>query len=94
MQSASPINADGVTYDRLSVNLAVTSSYDADGSRDLSIALRVIPTAITPSGVKTLDSHSHAVYRGRLAELRTADEQTCVQAMTVALAAFIRSQGW
>lgn len=94
MQSASPITHDGVLYDRLAVNLAVTSSYNASGTRDMSIALRVIPTAITADGVKTLDSQAHTVYRGRLAELRTADEQTCVQGMTAALAAFIQSQGW
>lgn len=94
MQSQNPISVDGVTYGRLSVNLAVTSSYNAAGDRDMSIALRVIPTAITPDGAKTLDAQAHTVYRGRLAELKTPDEQSCVHAMTAALASFIASQGW
>lgn len=94
MQSQNPITVDGVAYDRLSVNLAVTSAYSAAGERDMSIALRVIPTAITPEGAKTLDAQAHTVYRGRLAELRTADEQACVQAMTAALASYIELQRW
>lgn len=94
MQSASPITIDGVTYDRLSVNLAVTSNYSAAGTRDMSIALRVIPTAVTADGVKTLDAHANTVYRGSLSELRSESEQECVEAMTAALAAFIESRGW
>lgn len=94
MQSQNPITVDGVTFDRLSVNLAVTSSYNAAGERDMSIALRVIPTAITPDGAKTLDAQAYTVYRGRLSELRTSDEQACIQTMTTALASFIQSQGW
>ena len=95
MQSASPVTIDGATYDRLTVNLAVTTTYNAAGERDMSIAMRVIPTRIDADGVvKTADSAAHTVYRGRLAELRTADEQVCVQSMTAALQQFIASQGW
>lgn len=95
MQSANPVTIDGKTYDRLSVNLAVTTSYNAAGERDMSIAMRVIPTRIdAEEGVQTADAAAHTVYRGRLSELRTADEQACVQSMTAALAGFIQSQGW
>lgn len=94
MQSQNPITADGVTYDRLSVNLAVTSVYNAAGERDMSIAMRVIPTAITADGVKTLDAQSHQVCKGSLSSVRTADEVACVQSMTAALAQYIQSQGW
>lgn len=94
MNSASPITIDGVTYDRLSVNLAVTSSYNVTGERDMSIALRVVPTAISPDGVQTLDSQAHAVFKGSLASISNADEAACVQAMTAALATYISSQGW
>lgn len=95
MQSASPVVHDGLTYDRLSVNLAVTTSYNAAGERDMSIAMRVIPTRIdAEAGAVTLDSHAHTVFRGRLAELQGGDEQSCVQAMTAALSSFIQSRGW
>jgi hypothetical protein len=95
MQAASPVVHDGQTYDRLSVNLAVTTSYNAAGERDMSIAMRVIPTRIDAEiGAVTLDSHAHTVYRGRLAELKTPDEQACVQQMTQALQALIESKGW
>jgi hypothetical protein len=61
----------------------------------MSIAMRVIPTRIDAEiGAVTLDSHAHTVYRGRLAELQTPDEQACVQAMTAALQAFIAAKGW
>lgn len=94
MQSASPITVDGVTYDRLTVNLAVSTTYNAAGERDMSIALRVIPTAITPEGQKTLDAQSHTIYRGRFSELRDAEEQACAVAMTQILQNFIASRGW
>lgn len=95
MQSASPIVHEGQTYDRLSVNLAVTTSYNAAGDRDMSIAMRVIPTRLdAEAGAITLDSHAHTVFRGRLAELNGSDEQSCVQAMTAALQAFIAAKGW
>ena len=95
MQSASPVVHDGLTYDRLSVNLAVTTSYNAAGERDMSIAMRVIPTRIDAEiGAVTLDLHAHTVFRGRLAELSGASEQACVQAMTAALQQFIAARGW
>lgn len=94
MQSANPLTIDGVAYDRLSVNLAVTTSYNAAGERDMSIAMRVVPTRIDADGVHTADAAAHTVYRGRLSELRTADEQACVQSMTAALQQFIASQEW
>lgn len=94
MQSVSPMTIDGATYDRLTVNLAVTTTYNAAGERDMSIAMRVIPTRIDAEGVHTADAAAHTVYRGRLAELRTADEQACVQSMTAALGQFIAAQGW
>lgn len=95
MQSASPVVHDGLTYDRLSVNLAVTTAYNAAGERDMSIAMRVIPTRIdAEAGAVTLDSHAHTVFRGRLAELSGADEWACVQAMTAALQQFIAAKGW
>lgn len=95
MQSANPVTVDGVTYDRLSVNLAVTSSYNAAGERDMSIALRVIPTRIdAEAGVQTADAAAYTVYRGRLAELQSEQEQACVQSMTAAIQAFITAKGW
>ena len=95
MQSANPVVIDGQTFDRLTVNLAVTTQYNAAGERDMSIAMRAIPTRIDPeAGVQTADAAAYTVFRGRLAELQSEQEQACVQAMTAALAQFIASKGW
>lgn len=95
MQSANPVVIDGQTFDKLTVNLAVTTQYNAAGERDMSIAMRVIPTRIDAAvGVVTADSAANTVYRGRLAELHGEHEQTCVAAMTAALGQFIAAKGW
>ncbi|MFM7795202.1 MAG: hypothetical protein ACKO7N_00360 [Candidatus Nitrosotenuis sp.] len=90
MNSNNPIQ----NYDKLSVNLAVTSFYKPDGNRDLNIALRVIPTKVDENGVSTLDNEAYTVYRGSLMELKDETEQTCVGKMIVALQEFINSRGW
>ena len=95
MISNNPIISEGQVYDKLSVNLAVTSSYDKDGQRDLSIALRVIPTRVDSElGGVTLDNQAYTVYRGRLNELKDEAEQNCVAQMIVALQEFINNRGW
>ena len=90
MISNNPID----NYDKLSINLAVTSFYKSDGSRDMNIALRVIPTKIEANQVITLDDHTYTVYRGSLNELKDNSEQECVGKMIVALQEFINSRGW
>lgn len=95
MNSSNPITIDDQVYDKLTVNLAVTTNYNSNGERDMSIAMRVIPTRIDPIvGVQTADSAAYTVYRGRLAELQNESEQSCVLAMTQALQQFISSKGW
>lgn len=94
MQSQNPITVDGKTFDKLSVNLAVSTTYTPSGEREMSIALRVIPTRVDAEGVATADAQAYTVYRGRLSELRSQDEAACVQSMTAALQQFIASQGW
>ena len=94
MISNNPITVDGQVYDKLSINLAVTSFYKPSGDRDLNIALRVIPTRIDPAnGPITLDSQASVLYRGSLSELQEADEQICVNKMISALQDFITGRG-
>ena len=94
MQSQNPITVDGKTFDRLSVNLAVSTTYTPGGDREMSIALRVIPTRVDADGVATADAQAYTVYRGRLSDLQNEHEAACVQAMTAALQTFIASKGW
>jgi hypothetical protein len=94
MLSKNPITVDDVVYDHLTISLAVSSRFNPDGTASTSIALRAVPTAITPEGVKTLDAQPKTAYRGSLAELRSEDERSCVNAMASILAAWIHEQGW
>lgn len=81
-------------YDKLSVNLAVTSFYKTDGSRDMNIALRVIPTKVNDGTVTTLDDQAYTVYRGSLNELKDVPEQECLGKIIVVLQEFINNRGW
>lgn len=94
MNSANPMTIDGKVYDKLTVNLAVSSQYNVAGERDLSIALRVVPTLVDNEGVKTADNAAYTVYRGRISELQSQQEVDCVTTMIGALQNFITSQGW
>lgn len=95
MQSANPVVIDGHTFDKLTINLAVSTQYNAAGERDMSISMRAIPTRIdAESGAVTADQAAHVVYRGGLTQLQGDQEVACVQAMTAALQQFIESKGW
>lgn len=95
MNSSNPITIDDQIYDKLTINLAVTTSYNSSGERDMSIAMRVIPTRVdSVNGVQTADNAAHTVYRGKLAELQNESEQSCVLSMTQALQQFLINKGW
>lgn len=81
-------------YDKLSINLAITSFYKPDGSSDLNMALRIIPTKVDDNGVSTLDNQAYAVYRGSLNELKDQAEQQYIGQIIVALQQLINNRGW
>lgn len=95
MNSSNPVTFDGYTYDKLSVNLASTSFYNSDGSRDINVAMRIIPTRIDDQGnVVQLDSEAYTLYRGNLSQLQDSNEVTCMNNIVQALQQFIISKGW
>ena len=49
MIATNPITIEGKTYDRYSLNLAITGRYNADGSPDACINLLLTPTRIAPA---------------------------------------------
>lgn len=57
MRATNPITVDGVVYDHLSINLAITYRViDADNG-DAQVAMRVVPTRVTEDGeVVTADA--------------------------------------
>ncbi len=99
MIATTPLEIDGQTYDRWSLNLAITGKYKADGSPDASIAMRLIPTRIVPAtedtaaSVEQADAAAIGLLRGYLAEVQDPAEAACVSAITTALQTFITAKG-
>lgn len=92
MIASTPIQFDGQTFDRYSLNFAVTGKYLADGSPDASVAMRLIPTRIESGQVITAEDAAKAVVLGSMAD---ADEaaQTAFAAIATALQTYLVSKG-
>jgi hypothetical protein len=99
MTASNPITIDGQTFDRYSLNLAITGTYKADGSQDASIAMRLVPTRLVPASdeapasVETADSAAIDLLRGHLSEVADPAEQAAVAAIQTALQALLISKG-
>jgi hypothetical protein len=99
MIATTPLQIDGQTYDRWSLNLAITGKYKADGSPDASIAMRLIPTRIVPAtedtaaSVMQADAAAIGILRGYLSEVQDPAEATAVTAIQAALQTYITAKG-
>jgi hypothetical protein len=99
MTASNPITINGQTFDRHSLNLAITGSYKADGSQDASIAMRLVPTRLVPAtdeapaSVETADSAAIGLLRGHLSEVADPAEQAAVAAIQTALQNLLISKG-
>ena len=99
MIATTPLEIDGQTYDRWSLNLAITGKYKADGAPDASIAMRLIPTRIVPAtedtaaSVEQADAAAIGLLRGHLHEVQDPAEIACVTAITTALQTLVASKG-
>jgi hypothetical protein len=99
MIATTPLEIDGQTYDRWSLNLAITGKYKADGTPDASIAMRLIPTRIvaatedTAASVEQADAAAIGLLRGHLHEVQDPAEIACVTAITTALQTLVSSKG-
>jgi len=92
MNASNPITIDGQTYDRYSLNLAITGKYKADGATDAQVAMRLIPTRIENGQVETADSAAIGISLGTLAGSDQATHQA-VAAIQQALQAYITAKG-
>jgi hypothetical protein len=92
MIATTPLEIDGQTYDRWSLNLAITGKYKADGTPDASIAMRLIPTRIADGSVSTAENQAKAIVLG---SLDNADEQTlqAVAAVQDTLQTYLAAKG-
>jgi hypothetical protein len=92
MNASNPIIIDGQTYDRYSLNLAITGKYKADGSSDAQIAMRLIPTRLADGAVETADANAIGISLGTLAGSDQATQQA-VAAIQAALQTYLQAKG-
>jgi len=93
MNATNPIQIDGKTYDKFSLNLAISGTYLADGSSDASIAARFIPTRLVEGGEP--EQAQEQSVNIALGSLSGSDEPTltAVAEISAALQKFILSKG-
>ena len=92
MIATNPLQIDGQTFDRFSLNLAITGKYKADGSTDAHVAMRLIPTRIEDGQVLTANAHALGISLGTLAGA-DAPTQTAVAAIQSALQTYLATKG-
>lgn len=92
MIATNPIAIDGQTFDRYSLNLAITGKYNGDGSTDASIACRLIPTRIENGEVITAEADAKGIVLGTLDGSDEATQQA-VAAIQTALQAYLQAKG-
>jgi hypothetical protein len=92
MISSNPLQLDGKTFGRYSLNLAITGKYNGDGSTDANVAMRLVPTRIENGEVLTADEAAIGIVLGSLAGA-DADTQQAVGAIQAALQAYIQAKG-
>ena len=92
MNASSPIEINGKSYDKLSLNLAITGKYNGDGSTDANVAMRLVPTRIENGEVIIADEAAIGIALGSLAGSDEATQQA-VGAIQAALQAYIEAKG-
>ena len=92
MIATNPIQIEGKSYDRYSLNLAITGKYHADGATDAQVAMRLIPTRIADGAVETADAAALGISLGTLAGSDAATQQA-VAAIQAALQTYLQAKG-
>jgi hypothetical protein len=92
MIATNPIVIGEKSFDLFSLNLAITGKYNADGSSDANVAMRLIPTRIEDGEVITADAEAKGIALGSLAGSDEATQQA-VASIQTALQQFILSKG-
>jgi hypothetical protein len=92
MTATNPIEINGKSYDKFSLNLAISGRYLGDGSSDANVAMRLVPTRIENGEVITADEAAIGIALGSLAGSDEATQQA-VAAIQAALQAYITAKG-
>ena len=93
MNASAPITIDGKTYDRYSLNLAISGRYESNGTPDACINLLLTPTRIEAGEVITAPEAAVSILRGRLSEVTDPAEQAAIGAIQAALQTYIAAKG-
>lgn len=94
MNSNNPITIDNKVYDKLTLNLALSTTYNASGENDTSVAIRVTPTLIDNDGVQNAHNEIKSIYCGKLSELANSADYTYLNNIVNNLQNLINSKGW
>ena len=92
MNASAPIEINGKSYDKFSLNLAITGRYLGDASTDANVAMRLVPTRIEDGEVITADESAIGIALGSLAGSDAATQQA-VGAIQAALQTYITAKG-
>ncbi len=92
MNATTPLQIDGKSYPKFSLNLAITGKYTGDGSSDANVAMRLIPTRIEDGEVISADEAAIGIALGSLAGSDEATQQA-VGAIQTALQTYITAKG-
>ena len=92
MNATNPLQIDGKSYPKFSLNLAITGRYLGDNSSDAQVAMRLVPTRIENGEVITADEAAIGISLGSLAGSDAATQQA-VNAIQAALQAYIQAKG-
>jgi len=92
MTASNPLQIDGKSYDKFSLNLAISGRYLGDGSSDANVAMRLVPTRIENGEVITADEAAIGIVLGSLAGSDEATQQA-VGAIQAALQDYITAKG-
>lgn len=94
MNSNNPINIDNKIYDKLTVNLALSTVYNTSGDNDVSVAIRVIPTCVDNDGIYNANNNTKTIYCSKLSELADMSDINNITDIIEALQNLINSKGW
>jgi hypothetical protein len=92
MNATNPLQIDGKSYPKFSLNLAITGKYNGDGSSDANVAMRLVPTRLENGEVITADESALGIVLGSLAGSDEATQQA-VGAIQAALQTYIQAKG-
>jgi hypothetical protein len=94
MTASNPIIINGQTFDKYSLNLAITGFYKPEtGQPDANVAMSLIPTRIENGVVEQAGlEHRKAVVLGSLSQA-SAEEQAAIGAIQAALQSYLVAKG-